>query len=41
MSVRKWLARAGLTVLALIVLSGAVIFGLSQARLTHAYVLPS
>jgi mono/diheme cytochrome c family protein len=41
MKLRKWLTRIGITVLAVVALAATTVFALSQARLTHAYVVPA
>jgi len=41
MKLRTWLARIGAALFALAVAAGATVFALSQARLTHAYVVPA
>src|SRR6185295_1810257 len=40
MKLRSWLARIGMGLLGLTVLAGVAIFALSQARLSHAYIVP-
>ncbi len=37
---RKWIGLSAAVVLGLVALVAAIVFGLSQARLTHAYVVP-
>jgi mono/diheme cytochrome c family protein len=41
MNLRKWLTRVGVALLALAAIAATTVFALSQARLTHAYVLPA
>jgi mono/diheme cytochrome c family protein len=40
MKLRSWLARIGMGLLGLTVLAAVAIFALSQARLSHAYIVP-
>jgi mono/diheme cytochrome c family protein len=41
MKLRKWLTRFAIALLAFVAIAGTTVFALSQARLTHAYVLPA
>ena len=38
---RKWLARIGIALLVVVAIVATTVFALSQARLTHAYILPA
>ena len=41
MKLRRWLARIGMALVALAAVAATTVFALSQARLTHAYVVPA